>query len=147
MKKYVYKYLQSGRNHAQHSRHGPHEHSTIIIDHLLISKPLQKGVFHANASKKNTKHKSKETKREVSDLYLPVLDHGFICPFTAYFSIFFNVLMMGLHVKFMFHSAFNGNSSYEKENVVIEAHKQTRDVFPPKSFRLRIIRLHKTLEK
>jgi hypothetical protein len=31
------KYLRTGSNHAHHSRHRPHVHSTIIVNYLLVN--------------------------------------------------------------------------------------------------------------
>lgn len=59
-------------------------------------------------------------------LYLSILDHRFICPFTAQSAIFLHVFLMRLHVKLMFHLPFHCNFTYTSMQDLICILKDTK---------------------
>lgn len=46
-------------------------------------------------------------------LYLSILYHGLVCPFTAQSAVLFKVFTMGLHVKLMLYLSFYCNLPYK----------------------------------
>lgn len=49
-------------------------------------------------------------------LYLSILNHRPICPFSAHFSIFFHVGFMGRHIKFMLNFPFHAQLPWKNSN-------------------------------
>ena len=89
----------------------------VIINHLLNKlKREKKKIDHYNhMQQKKAKVITKEKKNasEMSNLNLSILNHRFICPFTAQFSIL-NIFFVGLRAKFMLHFPFHCNSTYKR---------------------------------
>lgn len=112
----VHSYLSTTTESYQ-SRHRPHVHTTVIINHLLKISGNQTQFLHITnnfqfSSKRlrmQKKWSKKETDNNTSYLYLSVLNHGLICPFTAQSSILLKILIMRLHIKFMLNFAFHCN--------------------------------------
>lgn len=52
------------------------------------------------------------------NLYLSSLSHIFTCPFTAEFPIILNILVMGLHVKFVQYFSLHKNFPYNIKELI-----------------------------
>lgn len=110
---------------------GPEDEKLIIPGKGLIWAPLSLPITW-----KGSLEQVKETKNVINnlsqvahthtyiyrsnkeDLYLSSLSHIFRCPFTAEFPIILNILVMGLHVKFVQYFSLHKNFPYNIKKLI-----------------------------